>query len=365
MATSFEVFYLGSLAPIDPVEGDQNLSAAAVNSWLGTYGSVGDGLSHAGNIKQLAIGTTGVAGGQQSAAYDMNNNAANETFTIDGVTKTFDAAMIFNATITYPDGSTAAITAVLAQDTNGDVYLVPETTNNADQQALMAGPIQSITLISPIYGNGATQGWNLLADRFAADFIPCFTRGAIIATPRGEVAIETLRRGDRVFTRDHGIQEIAWIGGRELSVAELEKTLSYQPIMVRAGALGPNLPDCDMVLSPNHRILMTSAQNQIYFDESEVLVAAKHLTHLSGIDQVTARKPIEYIHIMFAQHEVILSDGTWSESFQPGDYSLKGVGTMQRDEIVALFPELGSEGGLCDYGSARLSLRSHEAKLIT
>ena len=51
--------------------------------------------------------------------------------------------------------------------------------------------------------------------------------------------------------------------------------------------------------------------------------------------------------------------------FQPGDYSLKGVGTMQRDEIVALFPELGSEGGLCDYGSARLSLRSHEAKLIT
>ena len=51
---------------------------------------------------------------------------------------------------------------------------------------------------------------------------------------------------------------------------------------------------------------------------------------------------------MFAQHEVILSDGTLSESFQPGDYSLKGVGTMQRDEIVALFPELGSEGGLCD-----------------
>jgi hypothetical protein len=302
MATSFDVFYLGNLALIDPIEGDQNLDAAAVNSWLGTYGSIGNGLSSAANIKQLAIGSTGVAGGQQSTAYDLNNNAASETFTIDGVTKTFDAAMLYNATLTYSDGSTATITAVLAQDTNGDVYLVPESTNNADQQALMAGPIRSITLNSPIYGNGATQGWNLLADRFAADFVPCFTRGAMIATPRGEVAIEMLRTGDRVFTRDHGIQEIAWIGGRTLTAEELEKTPSYQPIMVRAGALGANLPKNDMVLSPNHRILMAGAQNQIYFDENEVLVAAKHLTHLAGIDQVAPSKPIDYIHMMFAQH---------------------------------------------------------------
>lgn len=295
----------------------------------------------------------------------MNNNAANETFTIDGVTKTFDAAMVYNATLTYPDGSTATITAVLAQDTNGDVYLVPETTNNADQQALMAGPIQSITLNSPVYGNGTTQGWNLLADRFAADFVPCFTRGAMIATPRGEVAVELLREGDRVFTRDHGIQEIAWIGSRTIGVAELEKTTSYQPVMVEAGALGPNMPERDMLLSPNHRILMAGAHHQVYFDESEVLVAAKHLTHLQGIDLVAAAKPVNYIHMMFAQHEVILSDGAWSESFQPGDYSLKGVGAKQRGEIMSLFPELGAEDGLARYGSARLSLRSHEAKLIT
>jgi len=75
-------------------------------------------------------------------------------------------------------------------------------------------------------------------------------------------------------------------------------------------------------------------------------------------------KPIEYIHMMFAQHEVILSNGAWSESFQPGDYSMKGVGAKQRAEIVSLFPELASLDGLDNYGSARLALRSHEAKLI-
>lgn len=364
VATSFEVFYLGNLAPIDPTEGDQTVSQTAVNSWLGTYGSAGNGLSSAANIREFAIGSTGVSGGQNTTSYDLNNNTANETFTIDGVVKTFDAAMVFNATLTYPDGTTVTITAVLAQDTNGDVYLVPETTNNADQQALMAGPIQSITLTSPIYGSGTSQGWNLLADRFAADFVPCFTRGATITTPRGEIAVENLRQGDRVFTRDHGIQEIAWIGGRALTVDDMVKTPSYQPVMVRAGALGPNMPESDLMLSPHHRLLMTGPQNQMYFDEFEVLVAAKHLTHLKGIDHVVPNKPIEYIHMMFAQHEVILSNGAWSESFQPGDYSMKGVGAKQRAEIVSLFPELASLDGLDNYGSARLALRSHEAKLI-
>lgn len=364
MATSFEVFYLGNLAMIDPTEGDQNLDTTAVNSWLGTYGGPGNGLSSASNIKQFAAGPTGFAGGQINNGYDMNNTAANETFTIDGVLKTFDAAMVYNATITYPDGSTATITAVLAQDTNGDVYLVPEVSNNADQQALMAGPIQSITLNAPIYGTAASQGWNLFGDRFAADFVPCFTPGAMIATPKGEVAVENLRVGDRVFTRDHGIQDIAWVGGRKLTAAELAKTPSYQPVMVRAGSLGPNLPETDLLLSPNHKLLMSGRDNELYFEENEVLVAAKHITHLKGVDFVEAASGIEYIHMMFAQHEVILSNGAWTESFQPGDYSMRGVGSSQRKELEYLFPELATKDGVDGYSAARTTLRRHEAKLI-
>lgn len=365
MATSFEVFYLGNLAMIDPIEGDQNLDSTAVNSWLGTYGGPGNGLSDAANIRQFAPTSTGFGGGRQADSYDLDNNAANETFTIDGATKTFDAAMIYNATLTYPDGSTATITAVLAQDTNGDVYLVPEISNNADQQALMAHPIQSITLNSPVYGTGPTQGFNLIGDRFAADFVPCFTPGAMIATPRGEVAIEELRVGDRVFTRDHGIQDIAWIGGRKLTVTELAKMPNYQPIMVRAGALGPNLPETDLLLSPNHRLLMSGRDNELYFEENEVLAAAKHITHLKGVDVVEAKMGIEYIHVMFAQHEVILSNGAWTESFQPGDYSLRGVGADQRKELEDLFPELATAEGLNSYSAARKALRRHEAKLIS
>lgn len=365
MATSFEVFYLGNLAMIDPIEGDQNIDTSAMNSWLGTYGGAGNGLSDAVNIRSFAVGPNGFGGGRAANAYDIDNNAASEQFTIDGVLKTFDAAMVYNATLTYPDGTTATITAVLAQDTNGDVYLVPETSNNADQQALSAGPIQSITLNAPIYGTGASQGWNLIGDRFAADFVPCFTPGAMIATPRGEIAVEKLRVGDRIFTRDHGIQDIAWIGGRKLTAAELAKKPQYQPVMVQAGSLGPNLPETDLLLSPNHRVLMSGRDNELYFEENEVLAAAKHLTHIDGVDVVEAKTEIEYIHMMFAQHEVILSNGAWSESFQPGEYALRGVGAAQRQELEYLFPDLASAEGVAGYNSARTTLLRHEAKLIS
>ena len=67
---------------------------------------------------------------------------------------------------------------------------------------------------------------------------------------------------------------------------------------------------------------------------------------------------------MFDQHEVILSDGAWTESFQPGDMSLVGVGAEQRSEILELFPELETRVGVESFIAARRTLKSHEAALL-
>ncbi|MEJ6398293.1 Hint domain-containing protein [Yoonia sp. 208BN28-4] len=194
--------------------------------------------------------------------------------------------------------------------------------------------------------------------------IVCFTPGTSIATPKGEVAVETLNVGDKVFTRDNGIQEIRWIGGRTLSAEDLQKTPAWQPVLVRAGSLGPNLPETDLLLSPNHRLLMSGERTMLNFGENEVLAAAKHLTDKDGIDRVGIAG-LTYVHLMFDSHEVILSNGAWTESFQPGDYTLKGVGQAQRDEILSLFPDLADQGALEAYGSARKTLKRHEAKILT
>ena len=74
---------------------------------------------------------------------------------------------------------------------------------------------------------------------------------------------------------------------------------------------------------------------------------------------------VSYIHLMFDAHEVILADGAWTESFQPGDHSMRALGSAQRDEIVSLFPELDTVAGLDAFGAARKSLKKHEAGLLT
>ncbi|THD84247.1 tandem-95 repeat protein [Aliigemmobacter aestuarii] len=193
--------------------------------------------------------------------------------------------------------------------------------------------------------------------------IPCFTPGTLIATPRGEVPVENLKPGDRVITRDNGIQEIRWTGHKAMTWRDLTANPHLKPILIRQGSLGNGLPERDTMVSPNHRILVANDRTALYFDEHEVLVAAKHLVAGRGVQEVDS-VGTTYIHFMFDRHEVVLSNGAWTESFQPGDYTLKGMGNAQRNEIFELFPELQTREGLDGYAAARKTLKKHEARLL-
>ncbi|TNF12981.1 MAG: type I secretion protein [Rhodobacteraceae bacterium] len=194
--------------------------------------------------------------------------------------------------------------------------------------------------------------------------IPCFTPGTLIATARGLRRVEDLRVGDRVITRDNGFQEIRWLGTRRLDARALRDSPQYRPILIRKGALGPDLPERDMWVSPNHRVLIDSPKTALYFAQTEVLAAAKHLTGMEGIERGEVRG-LTYVHFMFDRHNLVLSDGVWTESFQPGQMALDGLGAAQRAEVLALFPELKTAPGIAAYAAARPELRRHEVGLLT
>ncbi|WGI22653.1 Hint domain-containing protein [Amylibacter sp. IMCC11727] len=194
--------------------------------------------------------------------------------------------------------------------------------------------------------------------------VPCFTPGTLIATMTGEKLVEDLKVGDRVITRDNGAQEIRWLGNKPMSGAQLQANPHLQPVLVRKGSLGGGLPERDMLVSPNHRMLINNAEVGLLFNEPEVLVAAKHLINADkGIVSVAASQT-NYIHFMFDHHEVVLSNGAWTESFQPGDQAMAGVSQEQRSEIVELFPELAHAEGREAFASSRLSLKAFEAKML-
>lgn len=191
----------------------------------------------------------------------------------------------------------------------------------------------------------------------------CFTEGTRIATPRGEVPVERLVPGDRVVTRDNGLQVIRWIGRRSLDWQALAAAPHLRPILISQGSLGAGLPERDLMVSPNHRMLVASERAALHFAEAEVLVAAKHLIDNRWIRSVQSHATT-YLHLLFDRHQVVLANGAWSESFQPDDRSLQGMGNAQRQEIFEILPQLQTPEGASGYAAARRSLDGREALLL-
>ena len=194
--------------------------------------------------------------------------------------------------------------------------------------------------------------------------IPCFTPGTLVETDRGPRPVESLREGDRVLTRDSGYRPVLWTGRRDLGLAEQIVRPELTPVLIEKDALAPGVPARDMLVSPQHRMLLTGARAELIAGETEVLAAATHLTARAGIRRLGPVAPVSYIHLLFEDHEIIRADGAWSESFQPGQATLDALADPTRAEILALFPSLATREGQQSYKAARLSLRKHEARAL-
>lgn len=175
------------------------------------------------------------------------------------------------------------------------------------------------------------------------DEVICFASGTLIETERGFVAVEDLKVGDLIATRDNGYQPIRWIGSVKLSAAVLKAKPKLLPIRIKAGALGRKTPSTDLLVSPQHRVLVRSKVALKMFGAMEVLVAAKQLLQIEGVDIAKDIDSVEYFHFLFDRHEVVNSNGAATESLYTGAQALKTVGPAAREEIFALFPELRVE----------------------
>lgn len=328
MPTTWNALFLGNFADLDTDESSLTIESDLSNQ------SFGD----ANNPLAAQIATFDINDADSDGIWDRDNGGAPETsqVTEGGVTRDvqLDNLAVYNATITYDDGSTADITAVIIQLTDGSVYLAPEFSANADDAALTAAPIDTLSLGSIISSNA-----ELVASRQMNELLPCFVRGARIRTPEGDRPVEMLKVGDLVETLDHGAQPIRWIG-RATVAAEGE----FAPIEIKEGAFGATEP---LLVSPQHRMLIRGAAAVLYFGAFEVLAPAKALLNSS----FARRRPggvVEYYHLLFDHHEIVTANGALSESFHPGEQILAAYEDETRNELLTLFPDLDpSQGENC------------------
>lgn len=170
--------------------------------------------------------------------------------------------------------------------------------------------------------------------------IICFGTGTRITTISGMKAVEDLVVGDLVLTFDHGFQPVRWIGSRLLSAGEIKANDLLRPMTIKAGALGFGLPERDLVLSRQHRVLLRSPIAERMFGHREILVPVKDLVGLNGVGHVARETQVEYWHIMFDDHEVILSENMPTESFFFGPQAKETLAVEAYEEILSLFPDI-------------------------
>ena len=251
---------------------------------------------------------------------------------------------------------------------DGNVFIITEApldaANLTVSGTVLGAPVANLSLtalattVNPLLGPGgvngllntvattqtANPGLDLELDPEDINDLVCFVAGTMILTPEGPMPIEKLKVGDLVFTRDDGYVPISWLGCRTLGAELLRAFPNLRPIRISAGSLGDGLPSADLLVSPQHRVLIRSRIAERVSGAHEVLVAAKQLLQMDGIDVVNDVDEVVYVHFMFDKHQIVIANGAETESMFTGPQALKSVGQAARSEIFALFPELAEEG---------------------
>ncbi|WP_420568509.1 Hint domain-containing protein [Thalassovita sp.] len=191
----------------------------------------------------------------------------------------------------------------------------------------------------------------------------CFTPGTKIETPSGPRLVQDLREGDMVQTRDSGAQQIQWIGQRRMTGARLFAMPYLRPIRVRAGTFGLDRPDQELLVSPDHRILLRGDAAQALFNTPEVLVAARDLVNGHTVNVDMGLREVTYIHILLPHHHVIRANGVDTESFHPASAHFDALEDSDRLRLGKARPDVMDDPtGYGDY--ARRMLNRSEAAIL-
>jgi hypothetical protein len=175
---------------------------------------------------------------------------------------------------------------------------------------LSPGQVSQLLAESAIpFGNSAVSGAGLVQADVAVNLAAetssaCYCRGTKILTDRGEVPVEDLCLGDLLMTIDGQAMPIVWIGHQTVSTT-FSDPLRVLPIRIKAGALDDNVPSRDLLVSPDHAILV-----------DQVLIQAGALVNGSSIvREAEVPATFTYYHIELDVHTLIQAENAPAETF--------------------------------------------------
>ena len=190
------------------------------------------------------------------------------------------------------------------------------------------------------FGNGAINVQNL--DTTPTSTPICFARGTLIETSVGEKPIETLRVGDMVRNAAGDLVPLRWISSSQYDYGQLVFVPKLRPVCIPAGYFGRGAPHSDLWVSRQHRIVVHGWAAELYTGQEAVFIPASHLMGAPQVPGPDWLGGVEYFHLLFDRHEILLSNGLQSESLFVGKEALDSVGPEARLELQALLDDWDS-----------------------
>lgn len=268
----------------------------------------------------------------QTTVMEQTFNVTNPTAT----ELTFDSALRtesngqagfegFTVEILDSGGAVIATTTVLPTANSFSSFSLPVTFPSAGDYTVR------LTEVGPDNSLGA------IVDNIS--LMVCFHGATRISTPNGGKLAREIAIGDLVET-ENGPKPVRWVGRRTITADDSASNEKFLPVKITAGALGQNLPKADLWVSRQHRILVSSPVCQRMFGHTEVLVAAIRLIDLPGVFVDSTKNELDYVHILFDEHEIVFAEGAPSESLLLNPEAKKAISPDAMEEIFSLFPEL-------------------------
>ncbi|ETF04363.1 hypothetical protein W822_04130 [Advenella kashmirensis W13003] len=321
-----------NITNVDDVEGPLTLNQTVAAGLLSTQNiNIGE------NVDLIQGGLAGVNVGN-TFNYNLS---ANSSFTMNPATVNIGALNTVN--IDMGDSGTSTFTYD-STGVNLDLSAFPNITNISE-----GDQINVANATSGEYVNGDLifrDSNNIIVGRFNADGLDpanvrfeggsmtyaCFLKGTHIATPEGEVKVETLQAGDKVLTASGGVATVKWLGHRTLQKSRIpaKDAVRAFPILIKKDAIADNVPHADLTVSPGHHLS---------FDGT--LVPAMMLVNGQTIVQQFNTRTFQYFHVELEQFDIVLAEGVPAESYvDTGNRSM-----FQNSAEVAMNPDFGPAEG--------------------
>lgn len=283
----------------------------------------------------------------------------------DGVERQlYELSIYDNSVYTYTDANgdeqTYVARAVVYQLGNGDLVLRmrDDDRNNSPDDFY----IENVSSIQLGTWDGVDYQSSIISNFDEPPPNICYVAGTLIETDGGAIRVENLTPGMHVITADHGPCPVLMVKAQSISAQAAARAPHLRPIRIRAGALGSGLPKRDLLVSPQHRVMVRSKIAQRMFDTSEVLVAAKQLLALDGIEVDEELESFTYVHFLCRDHQIVYAEDLPSESLYLGQEAFKAMSPEALKELREIFPDLSGAFFENDYAPARKLIRGHAAR---